>query len=190
MSESLNFNSVLLEISNHLTADELDQMKFLCRDQIGKRELEKIETGRRLFEVLSQRGKLAADNTEFVSDLLEKIHRPDLADRLRSFRASRATHHPLDEAERVKLDAATEVIVENLGRNWRKLGHKLHLAEVKLESIATRHPTDLEETAVELLKEWRKSRGAEARAEQLITALRACQLNMTADNVKSKIDAL
>lgn len=77
--------------------------------------------------------------------------------------------------------------MESLGRNWRKLGRKLGLKDVKLESISKRHPTDLEETVVELLKEWRKSRGAEARTKELIDALRACQLNLTADNVEDKL---
>lgn len=86
-----------------------------------------------------------------------------------------------------KLDIATEVIAENLGKAWRKLGRKLGLTEVKLESISKRHPTDLEETVLELLKEWRKSRGAEARTEELIRALRACQHNLTADKVEHRL---
>ncbi|XP_042337036.1 FAS-associated death domain protein-like [Plectropomus leopardus] len=86
-----------------------------------------------------------------------------------------------------KLDTATDVIAENLGRNWRKLGRKLGLTDVKLESISRRHPTELDETVRELLKEWRKSRGAEARAEELIKALRACEFNLTADKVEDRL---
>lgn len=86
-----------------------------------------------------------------------------------------------------KLNIATEVTAENLGRHWRKLGRKLGLTDVKLESISKRHPTELEETAVELLNEWRRKRGAEARAEDLIKALRACQLNLTADKVECRL---
>lgn len=86
-----------------------------------------------------------------------------------------------------KLDIATEVIRDNLGRNWRKLGRKLRLGEIKLESIATRHPTDMEETAMELLKEWRKIRGPEAQTKELIAALRDCQLNLTADKIQEKL---
>ena len=88
-----------------------------------------------------------------------------------------------------KLDIVTDVIAENLGKNWRKLGRKLGLNDVKLESIGRKYPTDLEETAVELLKAWRKSRGAEARAKELIEALRECQYNMTAENVQDKLAA-
>lgn len=82
---------------------------------------------------------------------------------------------------------ATEVICQNLGKFWRRVGRKLGLSEVKLDSISKRHPTDLEETAVELLKEWRKLRGPGAQAEVLIEALKACDLNLTAHTIESRI---
>lgn len=86
-----------------------------------------------------------------------------------------------------KLATATEVIAENLGRSWRRLGRKLGLSEVKLESIAARHPTELEETAVEVVKEWRKIRGPGARVEDLIQALRACDFNLTAHKLELRL---
>lgn len=86
-----------------------------------------------------------------------------------------------------KLEIATEVIAENLGKKWRRFGRKLGLGEVKLDSISLRHPSDLHETAVELLKEWRKVRGPGARVEDLIEALRACEFNLTAHNLESRI---
>ncbi|XP_028296977.1 FAS-associated death domain protein-like [Gouania willdenowi] len=89
-----------------------------------------------------------------------------------------------------KLDVAMEIISESLGKSWRKLGRKLGVTEVKLESIAQRHPTDLEETSMELLKEWRRSKGGEAQTHQLIQALRSCHFNMTADKLEDKLSAL
>ena len=89
-----------------------------------------------------------------------------------------------------KLDDATYIIAENLGKSWRKLGRKLGLTDVKLESISRRHPTELEVTVIELLREWRKSRGAEARTKDLIKALRDCEFNLTADKVESKLKSL
>ncbi|XP_041847064.1 protein FADD [Melanotaenia boesemani] len=185
------FNAVLLDISNQLDADNLSKLKFLTRDVVRKREAENVDSGYKLFELLAERGKLAADDTEYVSALLKEIHRDDLADKLNSFQTQFGSiDSVLDEKERAKLEVASEVIAENLGRNWRKLGRKLRLSEVKLESVSKRHPTDLEETAVELLKEWRKSRGAEARTEELIHALRLCDFNLTADKVEEKLKAL
>lgn len=85
-----------------------------------------------------------------------------------------------------KLDSATDVIAGNLGKPWRRLGRRLGLSDVKLESVSTRH-TDLEETAREMLKEWRKSRGAAARAAELVEALRRCDFNLTADKVEDAL---
>ncbi|XP_054465024.1 protein FADD [Anoplopoma fimbria] len=184
------FNSVLLDISNQLSVKQLEDMKFLCNEFIGKRAMEKISSGTQLFLALREMGKLGADKTEYLSQLLNKINRCDLANKLDNFESpSGSGDNQPDEAERAKLDAATDVIADNLGKNWRKLGRKLLLSEVRLESVSTRH-TDLEETARELLKEWRKSRGAEARASMLVDALRVCQLNLTADKVEDKIQTL
>ncbi|XP_057675795.1 FAS-associated death domain protein-like [Corythoichthys intestinalis] len=83
-----------------------------------------------------------------------------------------------------KLDIAANVIAENLGRNWRRLGRQLGLTETKLDSVSTRHPNDLDETARELLKEWRKNRGSEVCVKDLVRALRACHQNLTADKVE------
>ncbi|XP_026233723.1 FAS-associated death domain protein [Anabas testudineus] len=184
----VEFNAGLLAISDQLSSNQLDDLKFLCRDIIGKKYVETTTSGRDLFRLLTERQKLGPDNTEFLSKLLEKINRPDLSERLNSFQdQSGSNDNQPDDTEKAKLDIATDVIQENLGKNWRKLGRKLGLKDIKLESISRRHPTDLEETAVELLKEWRKSRGADARTEDLIAALRACQLNMTADKVEDKL---
>lgn len=183
------FNSVLLEISNELTGKQLTDLKFLCQDLgIGKRTLESIDTGTRLFQVLTERRLLTADNTETLTVLLSNIKRPDLSDKLNGYSPSGSTdNNQPEQEERDKLDTATDVIAENLGRSWRKLGRKLGLNDVKLDSISKRHPTELEETTREMLKEWRKNRKAEARAEDLIGALRACQFNLTADKVEERL---
>ncbi|XP_068432302.1 FAS-associated death domain protein [Clinocottus analis] len=184
---SLRFNSVLLDISNQLAPKQLEDLKFLCRDLVGKRELETITSGTKLFQLLTERGKLGADNTDCLSRLLRDIHRDDLSEKLDNFESGAGVSDDQpDAAEREKLDAATKVIAENLGRTWRKFGRTLGLTDVKLDSVSMRQ-SDLEETARELLKEWRKSRGADARASQLVDALRACQLNLTADKVEDSL---
>ncbi|XP_028257344.1 FAS-associated death domain protein [Parambassis ranga] len=185
---SLKFNAVLLEISNNLSQSQLDNIKWLVRDVIGKRDQEQISTGLKLFQVLTERGKVSAQNTDYLSELLRQIHRQDLSDKLNQFEGE-SPDSVLSEEERDKLELATEVIAENLGKTWRKLGRRLGLTDVKLESISKRHPTDLEETTRELLKEWRKSKGAQARTEDLIAGLRACQNNMTADKLEDRLVA-
>ncbi|TDH16715.1 hypothetical protein EPR50_G00000830 [Perca flavescens] len=187
---SSQFNAVLLGISNQLSTKELEDLKFLCIDIIGKRQRDDVKSGIKLFQLLMERGKLGADNTKWLSDSLTNINRQDLSHKLNNFESQcEITDDQPDDDEKAKLDVATEVIAEHLGRSWRKLGRRLGLNDVKLDSISRRHPTDLEETTRELLKEWRKSRGAEARTAQLVEALRACQFNLTADKVEDRLSS-
>ncbi|XP_029901359.1 FAS-associated death domain protein [Myripristis murdjan] len=186
---SSQFQAVLLQISIALTREQLEQMKFLC-EKIGKNRKEKLDTGYKLFEALTERGELGEDNTTFLSGLLKQVHRQDLATKLDNYdteHLAEPSDNQPSETERAKLDIATEVIVDNIGRAWRQLGRKLRLTEAKLESISEKHPRDLEETVRELLKQWRRSQAAQASAEELIKALRACQHNLTADKVEQKL---
>lgn len=84
---SIQWNAVLLEVSNKLSDEQLNQLKFLCRDTIGKRELEKIDTGIKLFTILLERGKLGADNKDYLCQLLSKIQRQDLFETINGFRS-------------------------------------------------------------------------------------------------------
>ncbi|XP_075867322.1 FAS-associated death domain protein [Nelusetta ayraudi] len=177
--DSSEFNAVLLSISEQLSKEQLQSMVFLCKGIITKKDSEKIDTGLKLFTLLMERAKLGVDNTDFLCEKLEQIHRPDLAAKI----------HPSAEqchGENAKLNIASDVIVNNVGKSWRKFGRKLGLTEVHLESIAKKHPTDLMETVVEVLKMWRKIKPEEGENE-LIKALRDCDLNLTADKVEEKL---
>ncbi|XP_061740709.1 protein FADD isoform X1 [Nerophis ophidion] len=185
-----SFNALLLHISDQLTADQLYKVKYLYMDVLGKREAEKIFQGIQLFQCLVERGELSQHNTDLLSQRLKQIQRQDLSDKLDNFRTSDSTSSQPSQEEIAKLDIGVDVIAENLGRNWRKLGRKLGLNENKLESIAQRYPCDLEEMARQLLREWKKSRGAEVNTAELIKALRECQQNLTADILEEKIKCM
>uniref|UniRef100_A0A8C6UK46 FAS-associated death domain protein n=1 Tax=Neogobius melanostomus TaxID=47308 RepID=A0A8C6UK46_9GOBI len=170
--DSLSFNALLLEISDGLSAEQLERLKFLCVEDIKKREQEKCTSGHRLFQLLTERGKLGPDNTEHLCRLLSEIH---LCEQM--------VHGSFSN----KLDLAAEVLSETLGNNWRKLGRKLRLSEVKLDSISRKHPSDLEETTMELVREWRRCSKGQATVEALVQALRDCQFNMSADKVQDTL---
>ncbi|KAK6274336.1 hypothetical protein J4Q44_G00392630 [Coregonus suidteri] len=185
------FNSFLLKISCELVGDQLEKMKFLCLKEIGKNRLEKITSGLQLFTVLEERNKLGPDNTEFLVSLLTDIGRLDLADKITNSESQYAgSPNSLPNDEQAKLDIATKVIIDNLGRRWRAYGRKLSLPEAKLDHISQKHPNDLEEQVVELLKEWRKMHKAEAKTDTLIKALRSCDQNYTADLIQTELEKL
>ncbi|KAK7912810.1 hypothetical protein WMY93_013021 [Mugilogobius chulae] len=145
------------------------------------------DTGLKVFQLLQERNKLGPDNTEYLCRLLTAINRQDLSDKVSggAWPGERTGRPP---ATRDELDAATDVLSNNLGRNWRKLGRKLGLTEVQLDSISGKH-TDLEETAVELVKVWRRCKAEQASVPALIKALRDLELNQTADQIEDQLSS-
>lgn len=79
------FNAILLDISDQLSQEQLERILFLCKGTITKKDTESIKTGLKLFTILMERQKLAEDNTDFLCEILEKVHRPDLVAKLQPF---------------------------------------------------------------------------------------------------------
>ncbi|XP_048119113.1 protein FADD isoform X2 [Alosa alosa] len=164
------FNAMLLDISNELKDDNLKQLKFLCSEIIGKKQMEKVKMG-------------------VLCTLLEKIKREDLAKKVQEYmqkNASRDVGLPETE-ERAKVKIAVDVIVANLGKDWRRYGRKLGLHDAKLDQIREKHPFNLEEQVMEVINEWERMHTGDVKAAVLIEALRSCNLNYTADLVDKEI---
>lgn len=98
---SRDINAILLKISDQLSSEQLKKIKFLCKDDIGKKDMEKISAGSQLFQFLMERGKLSADNTDYVCWLLRNIDRHDLSEKLQNLDAeSEDIRDQPDETER------------------------------------------------------------------------------------------
>lgn len=179
---------MLLSISDKLTDDNVKNLKFMCQPDIGKKRLEKINTGIELFECLIERAAIGPDNTGLLRKLLNDIGQAVLLEIVEDYEryATRSTDG-LDPKEREKIDIATEVIVEQLGRKWLQVGRKLGLQQTHLEGIQEKHSRDLEEQVRELIRQWMKIRRENARVDELLKALRDCKQNLTADLVEKKL---
>lgn len=79
------FKVVLMEISDGLSQEQLRKLVFLRHDVIRKRQSEMIDTGIKLFEIMSERGKLGPDNTDLLVQMLSEIQRVDLLEKLNAF---------------------------------------------------------------------------------------------------------
>ncbi|NXU18650.1 FADD protein, partial [Pardalotus punctatus] len=180
------FLSLLHSISAGLADTELSAMKFLCRDRIRKRKLETVQSGRELFTILMEQQEIASDKLEFLRKLLQHIGRDDLVSQLVQFEEEEP-HAPGDHPdvhENRLLKAATAVICDNVGREWKKLMRELGMPEVKLDRIEAAHRFDLYEKLVQALREWQRWKGKDAKVADLIKALRDCNLNLVADMVE------
>ncbi|XP_028811739.1 FAS-associated death domain protein [Denticeps clupeoides] len=179
------FNGVLLRISNELRDDNLNSLKFLCSDLIGKKHLERVKSGTDLFQHLKQLNKIGPDDAEFLRNLLVRIQRHDLAEIIDDPEYQPSKSPEGEDAERLNL--AINIIGGKLGMNWRKVARKLGLTDAQVEAIREKYPFTLEEQGRSALVEWKKLRSAEARVENLIQALRSCSLNYTADEVEKEL---
>lgn len=89
----------LNEISNSLSESELQRLKGLVQPKLDSFRLAKIREGSELFQELESRGELSCTS---VRDLLEKIHRFDLAEKLGS------SSHGSDELSERDFDSLQE----------------------------------------------------------------------------------
>ena len=77
-----NFRSLLLSLSYEIGEGELESMKFACKSHIGAGILERLNCPVHLFSELEQRNLLGPENKGFLVDLLVKIGRRDLTNKL------------------------------------------------------------------------------------------------------------
>ncbi|XP_051561862.1 protein FADD [Myxocyprinus asiaticus] len=186
------FRAMLLAISDKLDKGNLDSLKFLCKENIGRKKLENINKGIDLFECLIEKAEIGPDNTEVLRRLLDHIGQKVLVHIIDNYERQ-ATGSPadlLDAKEQEKINIATEVMVAQLGTRWLQVGRKLGLTTPKIEGIKEKHRYDLEEQVRELVTEWMKIRKDKARVQELIQALRDCRQNLTADLVEKKLQEL
>ncbi|ROL41212.1 FAS-associated death domain protein [Anabarilius grahami] len=186
--DTRGFRAMLLAISDKLTEDNVVSLKFLCTD-IGKKRLEKINKGFDLFECLIERAQIGPDNTDFLRKLLNDIGQTVLIEIIEDYERQAASRPAdgLDAKEREKINSATDVIVQHLGKKWLQVGRRLGLQDAQLEGIQEKHSRNLEEQVRELIRQWMKIKKEDARVEHLIKALRDCKQNLTADLVEKKL---
>eukprot|EP00061_Rhincodon_typus_P009964 g33862.t1 len=82
---AMRFAALLNSISNSLSRDNVESLKFLCRELIRKRPLEAVTSGIQLFQQLEELDLLGPDNTQTLSRLLSEIQRQDLQQQLAAF---------------------------------------------------------------------------------------------------------
>ena len=83
-TKRLNFRRCLSRISNDLSRQDLDELKFACRDVVPVSRMEKIHTGIDLFAALEERDYLRMDKLDFLVGCLSNIDRHKLLDYLYS----------------------------------------------------------------------------------------------------------
>lgn len=175
------FLVLLHSVSAGLSSSELTQVKFLCRDRVSKRKLELAQSGLDLFAVLLEQNELSAEDTVLLRELLGSLRREDLLRHLDDFERGAAGGAAPEERE---LQAAIEIICDNVGKDWKRLARHLRVSDIKIEAIEEKYPRSLAEQVRELLRVWKSSTQEDAAVSRLVEALRGCQLNVVADLIE------
>ncbi|KAL9984602.1 hypothetical protein ACROYT_G006915 [Oculina patagonica] len=71
--ETTSFRSFLLRVSDDITKEKLEQIKYLCSDDIPERDLEIISSPLQLFKDLERRQMIGIDNLSFLQKLLTDV---------------------------------------------------------------------------------------------------------------------
>ncbi|XP_072448925.1 FAS-associated death domain protein isoform X3 [Chiloscyllium punctatum] len=179
---AMRFAALLNNLSQSLSRDNVDSLKFLCREMIGKRRLEAMASGLQLFQQLEELNLLGPDNTDTLSGLLSAIQRHDLQQQLDAFQ--QRGQEP--QADSGNLNVAFDIICNELGNEWRMFARKLGHKEALLQQIEYKHPRNMREQIQQSLIEWQKREREQATVDKLLSALRSCKLNMVADSVEEE----
>ncbi|XP_057582004.1 FAS-associated death domain protein [Hippopotamus amphibius kiboko] len=175
------FLVLLHSVSAGLSNSELTELKFLCQSRVGKRKLERVQSGLDLFSVLLEQNELSAENTALLRELLASLRRQDLQQLLDDFEAGAAGGASPEERD---LQAAFDIICDNVGKDWRRLARHLRVSDPKIDAIEEKYPRNLAEQVRESLRVWKKNQREDAAVSHLVGALRACRLNLVADLVE------
>ncbi|XP_056098385.1 caspase-8 [Rhinichthys klamathensis goyatoka] len=68
--KELEFQRMLLQVQESLTADEVQDMVFLCSDHIAAKDLSTVSAGRQLFLLLENRDLLSSEDPWLLLELL------------------------------------------------------------------------------------------------------------------------
>ncbi|XP_066238731.1 FAS-associated death domain protein [Saccopteryx leptura] len=180
------FLVLLHSVSTGLSSGELTDLKFLCQDRVGKRKLERVQSGLDLFSVLLEQSELDGQRTELLRELLVSLRRRDLLRLLDDFEAGAVARAPAGERD---LCAAFDIICEHVGKDWRRLARQLKVSDTKIDAIEVKYPRNLTEQVRESLRVWKNTAREDAEVSQLVDALRACRLNLVADLVMEEQQA-
>jgi hypothetical protein len=74
----LSFRKQLFRLSEKLTTQDLDSLLFLCKGTLRAARVERIRSGTELFQALTERGKLSANDLSYLAQILTSIGKSNL----------------------------------------------------------------------------------------------------------------
>ncbi|KAK2556937.1 Astrocytic phosphoprotein PEA-15 [Acropora cervicornis] len=73
------YRTFLLDLSSKLLTDDLEKLKFACKDAVPYGKTEEVTIGFKFFDLLEQNGKISSQNLTPLENMVKAIGRADLA---------------------------------------------------------------------------------------------------------------
>ncbi|XP_015771219.1 PREDICTED: uncharacterized protein LOC107349548 isoform X4 [Acropora digitifera] len=73
------YRTFLLDLSSKLLTDDLEKLKFACKDAVPYGKTEEVTIGFKFFDLLEQNGKISPQNLTPLENMAKAIGRADLA---------------------------------------------------------------------------------------------------------------
>ena len=74
-----SYRTFLLDLSSKLLIDDLERLKFACKDVVPYGKIEEVRTGFKLFDLLEQNGIISPQGLIPLENMMKAIGRADLA---------------------------------------------------------------------------------------------------------------
>lgn len=74
----MSFRKHLFRLGEKLSRQDLDLLTFICTGTVRASRMEKVRSATELFQALSERGKLSADDLTYLAQILTSIGRENL----------------------------------------------------------------------------------------------------------------
>ncbi|XP_067054528.1 uncharacterized protein [Acropora muricata] len=79
------YRTFLLDLSSKLLIDDLEKLKFACKDAVPYGKMEEVTTGFKFFDLLEQNGNISPQNLTPLEKMMKAIRRADLALEVKQF---------------------------------------------------------------------------------------------------------
>ncbi|CAD5115085.1 unnamed protein product [Dimorphilus gyrociliatus] len=190
------FNLMLVDLSRKLRKEDFESIKFCCQKVIPAGRLEQVDTPLQLWVLLQERADLSPDNTQILTDLIKSTGRSDLLQIIEAYdnktytncqHSAPSSSYKQEVASKgkiVEIEREIELIVSEIGRDWKRFARKLQLSDADIDYITDNFTRNSRECCRQSILTWYERRPSTvdiSPVQQLITALRSCQLNLIAD---------
>ena len=94
------YRTFLVDLSDNLSMDDLEKLKFVGLNVVPRGEMEKVTAGFKFFDFLEQKGTITPQNITFLEKIMQAIKRNDLASKVNQFMKDKCNEMQFDGMER------------------------------------------------------------------------------------------